>query len=210
MAADSNLPGPPKSQSWWTTLPGMLTGFAAAITAVTGLIVALHQAGIMRGWGGGSPDGTVTHNTSTTVSSEPLRSTPRSGNAAEGSVSFPSGGEIQIGEGSDRLLFKVLSGEIEKRSNDTLALRLKLRVSNYTRFPVFCGSSMRLLVDEVPRAPVAVTHLDTPVDSASAQDGEAIFELPPEAHRVAFMVVDPRNSSGDTYKLPLDLSPPKP
>jgi hypothetical protein len=210
MATDSNLPGPPKSQSWWTTLPGMLTGLAAAITAVTGLIVALHQAGIMRGWGGGSPAGTVAHSASTTTSSQPGRSAPRSDHAAEGSVSFPSNGEIQIGEGSDRLLFKVLSGGIEERSNDTLALRLKLRVSNYTRFPVFCGSSMRLLVDEVPRAPVAVTHFDTPIESASAQDGEAVFELPPGAHHVAFMVVDPRNSSGDTYKLPLDLPPPKP
>jgi hypothetical protein len=210
MAADSNLPGPPKSQSWWTTLPGMLTGFAAAITAVTGLIVALHQAGIVRKWGGGSPDGTVAHNTSTATSSQPGRSAPRSGNAPEGSVSFPSKGEIQIGEGSDRLLFKVLSAGIEERSNDTLALRLKLRVTNYTRFPVFCGSSMCLLIDEVPRAPVAVTHLDTPVESASAQDGEAIFEVPRGDHRVALMVVDPRNSSGDTYKLPLDLSLPKP
>jgi hypothetical protein len=208
MAVDSNLPG--KSQSWWTTLPGMLTGLAAAITAVTGLIVALHQAGIMRGWGGGSPDGTIAHNTSTTTSSQPRRSAPRSDHAAKGSVSFLSNGEIQIGEGTDRLLFKVLSGGIEERSNDTLALRLKLRVTNYTRYPVFCGSSMRLLVDEVPRAPVAVTHLDTPVESDSARDGEAIFEVPRGAHGATLMVVDPRNSSGDTYKLPLDLSPPKP
>ena len=210
MAADSNSPPPPKSQSWWTTLPGMLTGFAAAITAVTGLIVALHQAGIVRGWGGGNPDGTVAHHTSTASLSQPGLSAPGSDKAAEGSVSFPSNGEIQIGEGNERLLFKVLSGGIEARSNDTVALRLKLRVSNYTRFPIFCGTSLRLLVDEVPRAPVAVTHLDTPVDGASAQDGEAIFELPPGAQRVAFMVVDPRNGSGDTYKLPLDLSPPKP
>jgi len=208
MATDSNLPGPPKSQSWWTTLPGMLTGFAAAITAVTGLIVALHQAGIVRGWGGGSPDGTVAHNTSTTTSSQPRRSAPRSDNAAAGSVSFLSNGELQIGEGSDRLLFKVLSGGIEERNNDTLALRLNLRVTNYTRFPVFCGSGLRLLVDEVPRAPVAVSHLDTPVESDSARDGEAIFEVPRGTRRATLMVVDPRNSSGDTYKLPLDLSKP--
>ena len=187
----------------------MLTGFAAAITAVTGLIVALHQAGIVRGWGGGSPDGTAAHDTSTTASSQPARSARGSDHAAEGSVSFVSNDEIQIGEGSDRMLFKLLSGGIEERNNDTLALRLKLRVTNYTRYPVFCGTSIRLLVDKVPRAPIAVTDLDTPVESDSAQDGEAIFELPHGAHRVTLIVVDPRNGSGDTYKLPLDLTPPK-
>lgn len=36
---------PSKSQSWWQTLPGILTAVAAIITAITGLIVALNQAG---------------------------------------------------------------------------------------------------------------------------------------------------------------------
>lgn len=30
-------------QSWWTTLPGILTSVAAVITALTGLIVVLHE-----------------------------------------------------------------------------------------------------------------------------------------------------------------------
>lgn len=36
----------PKSQSWWQTLPGVLTALAAIITASTGLFVALNNAGI--------------------------------------------------------------------------------------------------------------------------------------------------------------------
>jgi hypothetical protein len=36
---------PPKPQSWWQTLPGILTAVAGIITAATGLIVALNQAG---------------------------------------------------------------------------------------------------------------------------------------------------------------------
>jgi hypothetical protein len=35
----------PKPQSWWQTLPGVLTAVATIITAATGLIVALNQAG---------------------------------------------------------------------------------------------------------------------------------------------------------------------
>jgi hypothetical protein len=32
----------PKSHGWWQTVPGMLTATAGIITAVTGLIIALH------------------------------------------------------------------------------------------------------------------------------------------------------------------------
>ena len=39
----------PKHQSWWQTLPGILTAVAGIITAATGLIVALSQAGVFRG-----------------------------------------------------------------------------------------------------------------------------------------------------------------
>jgi len=37
---------PSKSQSWWQTLPGILTAVAGFITATTGLILALHQVGV--------------------------------------------------------------------------------------------------------------------------------------------------------------------
>lgn len=38
-------PSKSNKQSWWHTLPGMLTATAAVITAITGLIVGLHQSG---------------------------------------------------------------------------------------------------------------------------------------------------------------------
>ena len=34
---------------WWQTVPGILTAAAAIITAVTGLVVALHQIGLVGG-----------------------------------------------------------------------------------------------------------------------------------------------------------------
>ena len=43
MAKDS------KSQGWWHTLPGFLTAVAAILTAVAGLVVALHQTGFFDG-----------------------------------------------------------------------------------------------------------------------------------------------------------------
>jgi hypothetical protein len=39
------LPEPDKKQSFWTTLPGVLTGIAALLTAVTGLLVVMYPHG---------------------------------------------------------------------------------------------------------------------------------------------------------------------
>src|SRR5437762_8732910 len=39
--SDKRSPTP----SWWQTIPGMLTGLAAVITAVTGLVVAFNHTG---------------------------------------------------------------------------------------------------------------------------------------------------------------------
>ncbi len=36
-------------KSWWQTIPGCLTGLAGIITATAGLVVALQQAGILKG-----------------------------------------------------------------------------------------------------------------------------------------------------------------
>lgn len=37
------MTGEPQRQSFWTTLPGILTGIAAVVTAVTGLMIGLSQ-----------------------------------------------------------------------------------------------------------------------------------------------------------------------
>ena len=63
---------PGKGSSFWTTLPGILTAVAALITAVTGLLVALGQTGVLdRG----------TSDDSTTVASTP-RDSPATASAA--------------------------------------------------------------------------------------------------------------------------------
>lgn len=44
MSPEATGPEQRSSGTWWTTLPGVLTGIAAIVTAVTGLLVALRQA----------------------------------------------------------------------------------------------------------------------------------------------------------------------
>lgn len=39
---------PSRPSSWWQTLPGILTAIAATITAITGLVAALNQTGLLK------------------------------------------------------------------------------------------------------------------------------------------------------------------
>lgn len=36
-----------RPRDWWQTIPGILTGLAGITTATTGLVIALHQAGLL-------------------------------------------------------------------------------------------------------------------------------------------------------------------
>lgn len=40
------MPDPPERANWWATLPGLLTAVAGFLTALTGMLVFLNQAGI--------------------------------------------------------------------------------------------------------------------------------------------------------------------
>ena len=47
MAAGTNEPNRGEDEPWWKTVPGILTGLAALLTAVGSVVIALHQAGLL-------------------------------------------------------------------------------------------------------------------------------------------------------------------
>ena len=65
------MAGQPRGgQSWWLTLPGILTAAGTVITAITGLLVVLNQAGLV-----GGSDSTATPSSTATGVSPPTSET---------------------------------------------------------------------------------------------------------------------------------------
>ncbi|HYX71805.1 MAG TPA: TPM domain-containing protein, partial [Nitrososphaera sp.] len=62
----------PKSQHWWQTMPGCLTAIAAIITAMTGLLVGLHQVGYFKSENKPAPETRLISPTPTENSKSPL------------------------------------------------------------------------------------------------------------------------------------------
>ena len=187
--------GPP---SWWQTLPGILTGIAALITAVTGLIVVFNRTG--------------NRSEDTRPASLSVPAIAQPGSPAESRTSGPAGGagraepialpalsRVKLGGGVADIT--ILSAQIEPLDLERRSLRFRVRYLNGGRYPAnFWSDSYRLIVDDVPRAPTNL--LDEVVAGDSAKEGDLIFELPISAKDVVLQISSGDERSRLPFKLP--------
>jgi len=202
----------PKSNGWWTTVPGILTALAGTITALGGLLVALHQIGITfkpltsekqaitsqkqavndDGAGRSSLPGSAT--------GEPRA--PAAKIPENYQVELPAGAEIRVGVGE--IIYKILGAQLDRQAEGKLSLKFTIRITCIQSNGCYFGAdSFRLLVDGVPRAPIG--GLNRAVASKSAQEGDVTFVLPDTTESIEFLVVNQQFYPGETYKLPIDL-----
>ncbi len=208
---DSNQEPKSSGQSWWQTFPGVLTATAGMITALAGLIVALNQAGIFPKTGEPATSDDITANSSDSAdrsAPEPSASIGETSgsptipfNSTSQPPSFaPSDMEVTVGDS----IYKVLEVRLLPFGTENKSLKLKIRCTNTnSRYGVaFYNSSLRLIVDGVPRAPYS--NFYEVVDAQSAKEGEFDFEVPASAGEVILKVFD--DSTGAMAQIPLDLS----
>ena len=158
----------PQSKGWWQTVPGILTAAAATITAVTGFIVALHQAGIFDG-----EKQKVPQVTESPVAPSGTPKPPSNSQVASYPVILSAGTEVRVGD----FVYKVLAARLDRYAPNKLSLRFEVRMTNNGKYPAnFWGASFRLLVDGAPRAPE--NNLNELVDSHSAKEGMVEFVIP--------------------------------
>jgi hypothetical protein len=182
---------------WWQTLPGILTGLAAIITAVTGLVVAFnHTRGRADDIRPSSPPGSVGTPSGASLPSP----SGSSGGPAAGAqaVALPAFNRVTLAGGST--VVAILSAQVEPLDRDRRSLKFVVRHTNAGRYPAnFWSSSYRLIVDEVPRAPTNL--LDEVVDGDSAKEGEVVFELPATVKNVVLQI----SAGDDKSRIPFTL-----
>ena len=199
----------PRSGSWWLTLPGVLTGVATVITAVTGLYVGLNQVSAPSGTEKASspekPSAVTPQNNSkpSSASSDTTTSqTPSGASASQQSLALPAGMEAKVRACAScgEEVYKILSARLEPYNSEKRALRFTVRYTNNGRAPAnFWDNSFRLLVDDVTRAPVS--NLNELVEAQSAKEGDVIFEVPTTENNVVLQI----SAGDDTTKIPFDL-----
>jgi hypothetical protein len=188
--------------SWWQTIPGMLTGLAAVITAVTGLIVAFNHTGSrsedVRPSSSSASGGTSP--ASPAASPAPSRApgaVPAGGRPQ--AIALPALNRVTLAGGA--AVITILSAQVEPLDLDRRALKFVVRYTNAGRYPAnFWSASYRLIVADVPRAPT--NFLDEVVDGDSAKEGEVVFEVPMNVKDVVFQISSGDEKSRVPFKLP--------
>lgn len=192
MTNESNSP------KWWQTLTGMLTATTAIITAITGLLVALHQTGMFNKTPSPVP---AEASVSRSVASKEEPSAAPATNAVDSHLSNTqlanSSSNLKLGERLSgqqvvrlgNFIYTLERAELVEYNAENFALRVKLRMQNNEKFPVnFWNQNFRLLVDSVPRAPSG--DLNLLVEGGSALDGELEFLVPKQSNLLSLRILD--------------------
>ena len=168
-------------------MPGILTAIAAVITALTGLLVAIQQAG----WFDHHPRSAPEIGTS---KSQPETSAPQSAGEAQASTgsrndsqspALPLPQDVRIRSGE--AVFELLSAHLEHDSPDRNTLLLTVRMTNNGSNPTnFWSASFRLVVDGVLRAPT--TNLNELIAPHSSSDAKLEFEVPSNVSEVGLQM----------------------
>ena len=185
-----------ETESWWQTLPGIVTAIAGAITAVGGLLLTLNQIG----WIGGGSDG------ASQPAEQPAAITASSGGSAASlpsryTAEFTAGTEATVRNHRADGVYKVLGAQIEDRNTGTLVLKINVRLTNVGQSDLsFSTDYFRLVVDDVERAPT--NFVNQSVNRKSAKEAVFDFELPATARNRVVLLID---SGEDSARFPLTL-----
>lgn len=190
--------------SWWQTMPGILTGLAAIVTAVTGLIVAFNHTGSRGEQVSQAATASPTSGAPTSgASSSPAAAQqppPPSGTASGAQpVPLPELHQVKLAGGN--VVITILSAQVEPIDLERRSLKLRVRYLNAGSYSGnFWSSSFRALVDDVPRAPT--NFLDDVVASDSAKDGDVVFEFPVSVKDFVLQIGSGDDKSRIPFKLP--------
>ena len=189
---------PKSGTSWWQTMPGVLTGIAAVITALGGLIAVVYQSGLLSKEVPGSAPASSRGGDRLPVKvaagvPEPPRENPQPGEL----------GQVRVGH----YAFKLLGTKLESYSTDAngnpkkLSLRLSIRVTDVMGVSDYVDRrTVRLSVDGTELIPE--NSINFTVSERQSVETEAVFIVPADASVIALLLGRPEDAVG---KLPLTL-----
>jgi len=175
----------PESKGWWQTLPGLLTAAAAIITAVTGLLVAVHQTGFFDRSPQPPPQ---TQSKSLPVGKSEAAGAatpPAAGVTASRQLTLPEMTEVRFGQS----VFKLVSARLDPYSPDKVSLVFTIRMTNNDRFDTnFWSPSFRLLAGGLLQSPT--NNLNELLASNSSKQGDVEFVIPANISTVGLQMGD--------------------
>jgi hypothetical protein len=189
----------PEEKNFWTTLPGIITGFAGIVTAITGLIVALNGAGLFSKSAEANKPSTETKqevkkdaDSLTGKKEEPQK-------PVEKLKAVFSMTRVKIEDHE----YSILGSSLEAITPESNSLTIKIKYknnSNYSPAP-FWNEGFRLAIDGSLTAPSG--DLSELVQRHAELVGTVTFEVPNNAKDLVFRILD----VGKDIAVPIKLAP---
>ncbi|MEZ2337631.1 hypothetical protein AB6735_18440 [Mucilaginibacter sp. RCC_168] len=189
----------PDGKNFWITAPGIITGLAAIVTAITGLIVALNGIGLFSG-------SATTNKISTETKQEVKKETDSlPGKQAEPQKQVEkfspvfSMTTIKIEDHE----YKILGSSLEGITPESNELKIKIKYKNNSNYSpaTFWNEGFRLAIDGFLTAPSG--NLSELVERHAELAGTVTFEVPANAKELTFHIFD----VGKDIAIPLKLAP---
>jgi hypothetical protein len=195
----------PEGQRWWQTIPGILTAAAAIITAVTGLIVALQQAGVFD-WQI-TADSPAQNKTARVTDTAQNRAEPgsvpssTSHSVTDRPIQLPDGHSVTMNNAGEKYQYTILSAQYKPLPPGKYLLRFRLRVwTDATGGVNFWNDSFRLYAGDLRYAPS--NNLNELVSRDETKEGDVEFEVDNSLKDAIFVItVGGINFSGNTKQL---------
>ncbi|MEO6850327.1 MAG: hypothetical protein ABI166_06840 [Mucilaginibacter sp.] len=189
----------PAKKNFWTTLPGIITGFAGIVTAITGLIVALNGAGLFS-----KPAA------ANTAPAETKPGVKKDADSLPGKKDEPQKPvenlklvfaitQIKIEDHE----YKILGSSIEAITPESNSLKIKIKYKNNSNYSpaTFWNEGFRLAIDGSFTAPSG--DLSELVQRHAELVGTVTFEVPNNAKDLVFHILD----VGKDIAVPIKLAP---
>jgi hypothetical protein len=189
--------------SWWQTLPGVLTGIAAVITAVGTILAVLYQSGFIHREvptaASAPPQSTSPHE----QSQAPANINPGVPESPKENSQASESAQVRAGHYAFKLLDTKLESYSGKGSKtEKFALRLSLRVTDVMGVSDYVDRrTIRLSVDGAELLPE--NSINFAVSGRESVETEALFIVPADASAIALLLGRPEDA---VAKLPLSLN----
>ncbi|MGA9669706.1 MAG: hypothetical protein WBQ94_10875 [Terracidiphilus sp.] len=170
------------SKRWWQTLPGLLTAGAAVITALGGLLVAIHQSGF---FDRNPQPPALTQSASRPNEAKGAAVSVTAEDVTARPITLPEITEVA----SRQTVFKLLSVRLYPYSLDKVSVRFTVRMTNNGDDPAnFWAASFRLSTNGSLQSPS--NDLNKVVPAHSAQEGDVEFLVPANLSSVGLQMGD--------------------
>jgi len=189
----------PDGKNFWTTVPGIITGLAAIVTAITGLIVALNGTGLF------SKSATTNK-----ASAETKQEVKKEADSLPGKQEEPqkqvekfkpifSMTTVKIEDHE----YKILGSSLEAITPESNELKIKIKYKNNSNYSpaTFWNEGFRLAIDGSLNAPSG--DLSELVERHAELTGTVTFEVPNHAKDLALHILD----VGKDISIPIELVP---